>query len=293
MKQIILLSGKGGTGKTTITAALGMLAGKDAVMADCDVDASNLHLLLRPKIRRETEFSGGRVPMFDTRACRQCGMCAAACVYDAIVMRNGQYEVDEAACEGCAVCSHVCPDGYITMMPRVTGRWFVSRSRFHQHMVHARLGIGQENSGKLVTQVRNQATEIAAKERVPYVIVDGPPGVGCPAIASVSGASEVLLVTEATRAGQHDLARLIELLEHFGLSGSCIINKADLDGGVSREIRRLCEDHHISVVAELPWSDVFPESLREARTLIEMEDIELTAQIEKIWKHLSTNGNGS
>ena len=293
MKQIILLSGKGGTGKTTITAALGMLAGKDAVMADCDVDASNLHLLLRPKTRKETAFSGGRVPMFDARACTQCGMCAAACVYDAIALRNGQYEVDEAACEGCAVCSHVCPDGYITMMPRVTGRCFVSRSRFQQHMVHARLGIGQENSGRLVTQVRTQATEIAANNHVPYVIVDGPPGVGCPAIASVSGASEVLLVTEATRAGCHDLARLIELLEHFGLPGVCIINKADLDARVSREIRRLCEDHHISVIAELPWSDVFPESLREARTLIEMQDAELTEQLEQIWKHLSTNGNGT
>ncbi|MBN1449182.1 MAG: ATP-binding protein [Bacteroidetes bacterium] len=290
MKQIVLMSGKGGTGKTTIAAALAMLAGKDAVMADCDVDASNLHLLLRPKIRQETEFSGSRIPMFDSRACTNCGLCATACVYDAIVFRNDQYQVDETACEGCAVCSHVCPYGYITMMPRVTGRWFVSRSRFGQHMVHARLGIGQENSGKLVARVKTEAVETAERDHVPFVLIDGPPGVGCPAIASVSGASEVLLVTEATRAGRHDLTRLIELLEHFALPASCVINKADLDQTEAAEIRRLCRDHDIPILAELPWMELFPSSLREGKTLLEMSDDGIREQISNIWESITTNG---
>jgi len=290
MKQIVVMSGKGGTGKTTITAALAMLAGTDAVVADCDVDASNLHLLLHPHVRKETEFSGSRLPMFDSRACTNCGLCATACVYDAIVLRNGQYQVDETACEGCAVCSHVCPFGYITMMPRITGRCFVSRSRFGQHMVHARLGVGQENSGKLVARVKTEAVETAVHDHVPFVLIDGPPGLGCPAIASVSGASEVLLVTEATRAGRHDLTRLIELLEHFALPASCVINKADLDRSEAGEIRRLCHDHDIPILAELPWTELFPSSLREGKTLIEMSDDAIRGQVRNIWESVSTNG---
>ncbi|MBE0642915.1 MAG: ATP-binding protein [Bacteroidetes bacterium] len=290
MKQIVVMSGKGGTGKTTITAALGQLAGKRAVMADCDVDAANLHLLLRPAKSVKERFVGGMLPMIDTRGCTECGYCETACAFSAIVLRNGQYEIDSLACEGCGVCSHVCPGNYITMMPRVTGHFLISRSRFDQIMVHAALGIGQENSGKLVTKVKTEALSEANRENIPCLLVDGPPGIGCPAIAAVSGATEVLLVTEATRAGLHDLRRLMKLLAHFSLPASCVINKADLDEHVRTEIHAVCEEQGIAVIAEIPWTDVFPESLRQGKTLIEMSDARVSDELTRIWTHINSKG---
>ncbi len=291
MKQIVVMSGKGGTGKTTITAALAQCAGDSAVVADCDVDASNLHLLLRPEVESEERFIGGRVPMFDSRGCSRCGLCASACAWSAIVFRNGQYEVDLLTCEGCAVCSHVCSDGIITMMPRVTGLSFTARNRFDQPMAFANLGIGQENSGKLVAHVKKQAEAMAAREGKKYVLVDGPPGIGCPAISAVSGAAEVLLVTEATQAGLHDLSRMIALLKRFNLQATCVINKADLDDATRKEIHLLCEEHNVPVVSELPWADLFPESLRQGRTLMEMKDAAISNGINSLWKHLQTKGD--
>lgn len=290
MKEIVIMSGKGGTGKTTFTAALGQLAGDRAVVADCDVDAANLHLLLRPQQRSEQRFVGGMLPMIDARGCSLCGLCANACAWSAIQYRDGLFVVDHLSCEGCGICSHVCPEGRITMHPRVTGMSYVSESRFGQTMVHADLGIGQENSGKLVAQVKQQATTLAAEEHREFVLVDGPPGIGCPAISALSGATEVLLVTEATRAGQHDLGRMLELLRHFGLKASCIINKANLDDEVRDDIRRLCADADVPVLEEFAWSDVFPESLRQGRTLLEMGDESITNALRRVWEHYQRNG---
>ncbi|MDX9760346.1 MAG: ATP-binding protein [Bacteroidota bacterium] len=291
MKQIIVMSGKGGTGKTTITAALSQCAGSDAVVADCDVDAANLHLLLEPRIEEEDRFFGGQLPMIDSRGCGMCGLCANACAWTAIQYRDGGYYVDPLACEGCGICSHVCPEGRITMHPRMTGMSYVSRSRFGQPMAHARLSIGQENSGKLVARVRQRAVELAKERAKDFVIVDGPPGIGCPAISAVSGADHVLIVTEATQAATHDLLRLVELLEHFGLPASCVINKADLDADAHDAIEDLCREHGIPMLAAFPWSDIFPASIRQGRTLLEMDNKNIKSVIESLWNSLRTNGD--
>jgi len=287
MKEIAVVSGKGGTGKTTVTAALAQLAGADAVVADCDVDAANLHLLLRPEPLSEERFYGSSLPMFDARQCTLCGLCESACAWDALHIRNGQYEVDTAACEGCGVCAHVCPGGFITMTPRLTGHWYTSRSRFDQPMVQARLGTGQENSGKLVTRVRTEAVACADRFNAGWVLIDGPPGLGCPAIAAISGTIAVLLVTEATRAGVHDLARMITLVEHFRIPAYCVINKADCSQQARDDIRSHCSEHAIPVLAEFPFSSVFPASLHEGRTLLEMQDEGITAQMEHIWNAIT------
>ncbi|MBR9978306.1 MAG: ATP-binding protein [Bacteroidetes bacterium] len=288
MRRIVVMSGKGGTGKTTITAALSHCAGTEAVIADCDVDASNLHLLLRPDVGKEERFMGGWLPMFDSRSCTLCGMCADACAWSAIILRNGQYEVDPGLCEGCGVCAHVCPDGYITMTPRVTGMLFASRSRFRQSMYHARLGIGQENSGKLVAKVASEAMAAAERERKEFLLIDGPPGIGCPAIAALTAATEVLIVTEATHSALHDLCRLIELIAQLSLPAACIINKADLDRETANDIHRLCAERCIPVLAAFPWSEDFPESLRQGRTLLELCNPQWQERIGTIWNHIST-----
>jgi MinD superfamily P-loop ATPase len=288
MTQIVVMSGKGGTGKTSITAALGQLAEGGAVIADCDVDASNLPLLLRPEVQSEELFYGGTLPTFDMRTCSMCGHCESACAWDAIVIRNGRYAVDEYACEGCGICSHVCPEACITMVPRVTGIAYTSRTRFDQPMAHAHLHIGQENSGKLVTRTKTDAVAMAERENKQWLIVDGPPGIGCPAIAALSGATVVLIVTESTRAGLHDMTRLVQLLQATTLPAVCLINKCDLDEDIRKDIHRLCENSHIPVVAELPWSELFPESLRQGATLLEMADPEVSSAIGSVWTYFTT-----
>ena len=231
--------------------------------------------------------------MFDSRSCSMCGLCSGACAWDAIVIRNGRYAVNESACEGCGICSHVCPEHHITMMPRVTGVAYNSRTRFDQQMAHARLYIGQEKSGKLVTRTKTNAAALAESEMKSWLLVDGPPGIGCPAIAALSGASVVLIVTESTQAGLHDLQRLVELLQKSASPAVCVINKCDLDDRIRTDIHRFCKTHGIPVLAELPWSDLFPESLREGKTLLEMADPGITAAIDSVWKYLTSKGTPS
>jgi MinD superfamily P-loop ATPase len=290
MKQIVVMSGKGGTGKTTITAALASCADTPVVVADCDVDAANLHLLLRPEVEAEQRFMAGSLPAFDSRGCSLCGICMSACVYHAISLKHGQYQVDIAACEGCGVCAHICPDHLISMTPRMTGYTLEGRSRFNQPMVHAHLCIGQENSGKLVTRVRQIAVETARAEGIETILIDGPPGLGCPAIAAMSGADMLLLIAEAGAAGAHDVARLLDLRARFGMPAACVINKADLDDISRTDIRERCAREAIPVLAEFPWSPLFPESLRQGRTLTEIGDEGLLHILNGMWSILQNNG---
>ena len=219
MKEIVVISGKGGTGKTSIAAALGVLAGQDAVMVDCDVDAANMHLLYDPKIYSENKFFSGKTAVIDYDQCTLCGNCFDACRFDAIKLAVDKYIIDEINCEGCSLCSHLCPENAIKMEIQKTGDWYISKSKYNNWFVFAKLGIAQENSGKLVSKVKSEARELADKENKQFIIIDGPPGIGCPAISSLSGASEVLIVTEATNSGCNDLFRLIDLDKSFQDSG--------------------------------------------------------------------------
>lgn len=291
MKEIVVMSGKGGTGKTSIAAALGVLAGRDAVVADCDVDAANMHLLYAPDTSRVNEFWSGKTAVIEVDRCMNCGFCETKCRFDAIQERDCVFVVDEINCEGCSLCSYICPENAISMTENHAGDWFVSKSRFGHWFVHAHLGIGQENSGKLVSQVKSEASQLAGRERIPFVILDGPPGIGCPAIASVSGAAHVLMVTEATQSGLHDLERLVDLVEHFKTSASCVVNKFDVNPEVGEEIVEFCRKRGVEVITTIPYDPIFNEALRDGKTLVETEDADITRKIEDIWNYLKRTGD--
>ncbi len=234
-RQLVVISGKGGTGKTSMVAAFAALAG-GAVLADCDVDAADLHLVLDPALGEEHEFSGRRRAIIDAEACTTCERCAEVCRFSAVMIdgRKG-YSIDPMACEGCELCSRVCPSAAIRMEPVVNGAWMVSETRFGP-LVHARLGVAEDNSGKLVTLVRNEARALAEQRQLPLIIVDGSPGIGCPVIASLTGADLVLAVTEPTVSGRHDLDRVLELVRAFRLPFAVCINKADLNPELGERI---------------------------------------------------------
>jgi MinD superfamily P-loop ATPase len=225
--EYVVISGKGGTGKTSVSAAFAALD-PNLVLADCDVDAANCHLVLEPTIRRRMDFIAGAEAVVRTDDCDGCGVCADVCAYDAIQMSpQGHPEVDPLGCEGCGVCARLCPARAIDMVPRHCGEFFVSDTR-RGPMVHARLGLAQESSGKLVSAVRSTARNVAAERGASAILVDGPPGVGCPVIAAMAGASAVLVVTEPTVSGAHDLSRVLELTRHFGIPAAVTVNRWDL-----------------------------------------------------------------
>ncbi|NLE22483.1 MAG: 4Fe-4S binding protein [Actinobacteria bacterium] len=226
--ELVVISGKGGTGKTSVVAGFAALAG-GAVLADCDVDAADLHLVLRPELGREHDFSGRHQAVIDGATCTSCGRCAEVCRFAAVLGPTAAgYDIDPIACEGCGLCARVCPEAAISMEPVVSGAWMTSETRFGP-LVHARLGIAEDNSGKLVTLVRNEAREVAAARGLPLVIVDGAPGIGCPVIASLTGADLVLAVTEPTVSGRHDLDRVLRVVGQFRLPFAVCVNKADLN----------------------------------------------------------------
>ncbi len=239
MKELVVISGKGGTGKTSLVASLAALAERP-VLADCDVDAADLHLVLEPIIKHSAAFSGGKTASIQTEKCISCGKCFQLCRFGAVIKDESKqpvYTIDSIACEGCGVCSYFCPEKAIDVKPSVNGQWFISDTRYGP-MVHARLGIAEENSGKMVSLVRSQAKMIAEKEKSAYILVDGPPGIGCPVIASVTGADAVLIVTEPSVSGQHDLERVIELVRHFNIPAYLCINKFDLNLNISEGIEK-------------------------------------------------------
>lgn len=287
MKEIVVMSGKGGTGKTSITAALGVLAGKEAVVADCDVGAANLHVLYKPKQLTSAGFWSGKTAAINQETCVSCGICQESCQFGAIGFQDDQYVIDDVSCEGCSVCHHLCPVDAVTMNDNRAGDWFVSLSRFGGWFVHARLGIAQDNSGKLVAKVKGETRKLAAREHVPYVIVDGPPGVGCPAISAISGASRVVIITEATQSGLHDLRRMANLGRAFNIDVACVINKCDLNLDVRHDIEAFCDTCSIDVLDAIPFDPLFSNALQECKTLIEMDDTPTKKHIETIWNQLN------
>ncbi len=285
MKELVVISGKGGTGKTSILGALAALA-EGAVLADCDVDAADLHLLLAPEIQTRETFTGGSVAQIDPAGCSRCGRCAALCRFEAIV-RDGRSApwVDPMACEGCGVCAWFCPERAIAMVPAVAGEWFVSRTRFGP-MVHAALAPGQDNSGKLVHTVKTQARALARRTGRQLVLVDGSPGIGCPVIASIAGASLVLIVTEPTRSGLHDLQRVAELTAHFQLPAMVCINKADINPDLAGQIADQARARGLPLAGRIDYEPAFSEAQRAGQTLCEFADNGLVDPLRALWDHL-------
>ena len=278
MKQLTVISGKGGTGKTTVTASFAALA-KNAVMADGDVDAADLHLILTPTIKQENEFYGGRGPVMDKSKCDECGICMEVCRFEAI----HDLVIDPISCEGCGLCAHACPRDAITMEDNLCGRWFISDTRFGP-MTHARLGIAEENSGKLVTLVRQQAKLIAEKEGKDLVIIDGPPGIGCPVIAAMSGVDLVLVVTEPTISGIHDLERVLSVAKHFGVPALVCINKCDISRKNSQKIKDYCREKQIEVAGEIPFDSLVTRAMVDGKTVVEFDSGEISNILKKMWE---------
>lgn len=286
MKELTILSGKGGTGKTTLCAAFAALA-TDLVLSDCDVDAADLPLLLDPTVLRQENFVGGRTPQIDYTLCSECGHCQALCRFDAIRRdRDQRYVIDGLACEHCGLCALACPEGAVRMVDAVNGRWFVSRTRFGV-LVHARLGIGEDNSGKLVTRVRREARRIAEQEGASLLLNDGPPGIGCPVTAAVAGVDAVLIVTEPTLAGRHDLQRVLALCRHFRLPVSVCINKYDLNEANTARIRDECRAGGISVAGEIPFEPAVSRALIARKNVVEFDCGPATEAVIHTWKAVS------
>ncbi|MFC1905202.1 ATP-binding protein [Chloroflexota bacterium] len=281
MKEIVILSGKGGTGKTSIVGSFAALAIKK-VLADCDVDAADLHLLLSPSRKQESEFWSGRVAYVDKDKCTQCGLCQDICRFHAIT----DFRVDPVSCEGCGFCSHICPVEAIAMKENLSGHWFASDTRYGP-LVHARLGIAQENSGKLVAVVRQHAKRIAEEQGLGCIISDGPPGIGCPAISSLSGANLALLVTEPTLSGMHDLERVLGVCRHFGVPALVCVNKYDVNEYNTRQIENHCLTQGIEVASKIPFDNIVTEALVRGLPVVEYSDGEVSHEIGALWQKIS------
>lgn len=285
MREIVILSGKGGTGKTSITASFAVLAG-NAVVVDCDVDAADLHLVLKPDIRETHEFNGGKIARIDPEKCLACAICEKLCRYDAIMQNDGKYQVDELACEGCGVCSRFCPADAVNLDKSINGQWFVSDTRAGT-MVHAKLGIAAENSGKLVSLIKDRAREIVKRCSAEFLIVDGPPGIGCPVIASLSGANQVVVVTEPSVSGIHDLERVMGLARHFKIPVSIIINRYDINKEKSDEINGLALEHKIPIIARIPYDPIVTKAQIAERSVVEFDEGLAAEEIRMAWKQIS------
>ena len=283
MKQIVVISGKGGTGKTSVVAALASIA-NNKVLADCDVDAADLYLIFEPKIREEIGFSASKVATIDKEKCIECGQCLRACRFKAI---NKDFVIDPVACEGCGLCFHLCPTQAIDLKLKSSGSYFVSSTRTGT-MVHAKLGIAEENSGRLVTLVRKKARELATVEKSDYIIIDGSPGIGCPVIASLTGVDLALIVTEPTLSGAHDLERVVKLARHFQIKTAVCINKYDINLEKTVEIKKFCDREKIVVVGQLLYDPVFNRAQMKQQSAIEFDcqDKTVKRELEKIWRKL-------
>ena len=281
MKEVVILSGKGGTGKTSIVASFAALA-QCKVLVDCDVDAADLYLLLKPKVKEEGEFCSGQIAFIDKEQCTGCGLCQEVCRFGAIK----DYFVDEISCEGCGFCCQVCPVEAITMRESMAGHWFISTTKYG-YLSHARLGIAQENFGKLVALVRQNAKVIAEKESLEYIITDGPPGIGCPVISSLSGADLALLVTEPTLSGMHDLKRVIGVCRHFDVPALACINKYDLNEDNTYRIESYCYNEGIEVAAKIPFDNVVTEAIVAGLPVVEYSSNKVTQPIKQLWQIIS------
>ncbi|MFW9830815.1 MAG: ATP-binding protein [Candidatus Thorarchaeota archaeon] len=279
MRELVVVSGKGGTGKTSITAALVAIA-RNPVIADCDVDAPNLHLLLRPKIQKAEEFIASKIAIIDSTLCKACGVCETACRFEAI---STDYEVHPVLCEGCGVCYVSCPYNAIHMQERLSGYVYTSDTEYGP-MAHALLLAGESNSGKLVTRVRELAAELAKMHGKNLIFVDGSPGIACSAISAIKGATAGLVITEPTKAAIHDMERVLELFHHFKLPVMVIINKADLNLHRSKKIRTYCQQQNVPLVGEIPYDPIMYKAVVAGQSIIDFApSCTISKNLKTIW----------
>lgn len=287
MNQITIVSGKGGTGKTSITSAFASIA-KNKILVDCDVDAADLFLTTQPTILKSHAYEGGKIAVIDPEICTNCGICEDLCRFDAIHLVDGQTTISEFSCDGCRLCEIACPVDAIKMEENMESRWFESDTRFGP-MVHAKLGIGEDNSGKLVTKIRDFATQKAKELKLETILIDGPPGIGCPVISTLTGVDVAVMVTEPTLSGMHDLHRLIELAKGFKLKSFVLINKFDLNSDISAEIEDLCQTENIEVLAKIPFNRDFVDAMVNQQTVIEYKpNSELSKILENVWLRIES-----
>ena len=280
MKELVIISGKGGTGKTSLVAAFASLAEKK-VLCDADVDAADLHLIMNPKVIRQTDFQSGNTAVIKNDHCTGCGLCRELCRWNAI---SEDYKVNPIDCEGCGVCVDFCPESAIDFPENTCGEWFVSDTRFGP-MVHARLGIAEENSGKLVTLVRREAGSLAEKRDLDLILTDGPPGVGCPVIASIGGAAAVLIVTEPTVSGIHDMERVALLAAHFRVPALVCVNKFDLNPELTHKIEKYAAENNITCLGRIAFDPIFTRAMVQAQTVFEYSNgSQVKQEIEAIWQ---------
>ncbi len=284
MKELTIISGKGGTGKTTVTAALASLW-DNKIMVDCDVDASNLHLLFNHDVLEKHDFYSGYKAVLNLDYCNDCGKCVDICRFNAIEQdENQRFYIDELSCTGCGACTLVCKQNAITLKDNLAGKWFISKTDYDM-MVHAALGIAEDNSGKLVAKIREEAKNIAEEKNIDTIIIDGPPGIGCPVISSISGVNLVLIVTEPTLSGLHDLNRVLNLVQGFNIKSVVCINKYDINQEITEQIISNCKTKNIPIIGKLPFNRKVVESMvnmQHQKSFIEHLPNELRNEFDKI-----------
>jgi MinD superfamily P-loop ATPase len=284
MKELVVISGKGGTGKTSLLAAFASLADKKA-LCDADVDAADLHLIMDPRIKERHDFESGHEAVIDRDMCTQCGLCRELCKWNAI---SEDFIVDPIACEGCGVCYYFCPEKAIGFPLKTCGEWYISETRFGP-MAHARLGIAEENSGKLVSLIRKEGKKLAENKNLDLLLTDGPPGIGCPVIASLGGTTATLIVTEPTVSGKHDMERVAELAAFFKVPAMVCVNKFDLNPEMGLAIEAFAREKNITVVGRIPFDPVFTKAMVQGKTIFEFDDrSEGSRAVKVIWENIVT-----
>jgi MinD superfamily P-loop ATPase len=282
MKELVIISGKGGTGKTCLTAAFSSLA-ENKVLCDADVDAADLHLITDPSLKESHGFQSGHTAIIHKDKCSECGLCRDLCQWNAI---SSDFEVDSLECEGCGVCVYFCPENAVDFPINTCGEWFISDTRFGP-MVHARLGIAEENSGKLVSLVRQEARQLAKEKGLDLILTDGPPGVGCPVIAAIGGASAVLIVTEPTISGHHDMERVVQLAAHFNVPTMVCVNKFDLNLNLTQDIEKFTKEKGLPCLGLIPFDPIFTKAMVQGQTIFEYSTNSETGDaVREIWSKI-------
>ncbi|MBN1435963.1 MAG: ATP-binding protein [Sedimentisphaerales bacterium] len=291
MKELVIISGKGGTGKTSIVASFAALA-QNKVLADCDVDAADLHLVLDPKIQHTEDFSGGKRAEIKSETCVNCGACYQACRFEAVKKTKApdsvtgyNFTIDPISCEGCGVCVRVCPVDAVKFEPALNGHCYRCQTR-HGPLVHAKLGIAEENSGKLVTLVRDSAKKIAEEQNLDLIIIDGSPGIGCPVIASITAANLTLIVTEPTQSGLHDLERVAALTKHFGIQTLICVNKWDLNPDVTNQIEQLAQKNNLTVAGKVRYDNTITQAQIKKLSAVEYTSNGAAQDIKELWNNV-------